>query len=256
MAEECIAHVARACPKCAEFKPATTEFFSFNVCRQKLNSWCKACSAAARRADRAKRPEHYARIDARSKKKNEEKVRARVNQHYAANRDKLLEKTRARMIAKRDIYNRNRREKLLKDAEYRARLCEARKRHREQNLEKYKAYHQKRWASASAAYKFKRSFGSAISHSLAGRGKGGRTWAKLVGYSVEELRAHLERQFLKGMSWDNYGEWHIDHILPLASFEFDGPDNDEFRRAWALTNLRPLWSRDNIRKGAKRLLLI
>ena len=47
------------------------------------------------------------------------------------------------------------------------------------------------------------------------------------------------------------GEWHIDHIVPLASFVIAGPDDPELRRAWALTNLRPLWAKDNMRKGAK-----
>ena len=67
---------------------------------------------------------------------------------------------------------------------------------------------------------------------------------------------HLERQFLPGMTWGNRGEWHIDHIVPLASFTFTSPDDPEFRAAWALTNLRPLWAKDNIRKSAKRTHLI
>ena len=74
---------------------------------------------------------------------------------------------------------------------------------------------------------------------------------QLVGYSAEELRTHLERQFLKGMSWENMDRWHIDHIVPLSSFTITGPDDPELRRAWALPNLRPLWAKDNIRKGAK-----
>lgn len=83
------------------------------------------------------------------------------------------------------------------------------------------------------------------------RGKAGRSWCDVVDYSVAELMAHLERQFLRGMSWENMGEWHIDHIVPLASFSFDSLDDGEFKRAWALTNLRPLWARDNIRKGSR-----
>src|SRR3546814_16139410 len=51
--------------------------------------------------------------------------------------------------------------------------------------------------------------------------------------------------------WDNRGEWHIDHIRPLCSFEFKSPDDPQFREAWALTNLRPLWARDNPRKGGR-----
>lgn len=63
-------------------------------------------------------------------------------------------------------------------------------------------------------------------------------------------------QFLPGMSWDNMAEWHIDHILPLASFSYASASDPEFRAAWALTNLRPLWSAENMQKGAKRVLLL
>src|SRR3546814_3330220 len=52
-----------------------------------------------------------------------------------------------------------------------------------------------------------------------GDGKNGRSWEILVGYTVADLMAHLERQFLPGMSWDNRGEWHIDHIRPLCRSE-------------------------------------
>lgn len=77
---------------------------------------------------------------------------------------------------------------------------------------------------------------------------------ELVGYSKEELKDHLERQFLPGMSWDNYGDWHIDHIRPLKYFE--EINEITIRQAWCLTNLRPLWARDNLRKNAKITHLI
>lgn len=58
------------------------------------------------------------------------------------------------------------------------------------------------------------------------------------------------------MTWANMGEWHIDHIVPLASFTFRDADDPEVKRAWALTNLRPIWARDNIIKKDKREFLI
>lgn len=79
---------------------------------------------------------------------------------------------------------------------------------------------------------------------------------ELVGYSMDELRAHLERQFTKGMGWHNMPMWHIDHIIPLSSFEISGPDDPTIRQAWALSNLRPLWAEDNQRKGASRETLL
>lgn len=86
--------------------------------------------------------------------------------------------------------------------------------------------------------------------------KGGRHWEDLLGYSGAQLRDHLERQFLPGMTWANRGQWHIDHIVPVSSFEFTTPDCPGFKAAWALSNLRPLWATENIRKSAKRTHLI
>lgn len=86
--------------------------------------------------------------------------------------------------------------------------------------------------------------------------KQGQSWEELIGYTVDDLRVHLERQFLPGMSWDNMGEWHIDHVLPLALHKFESPDDPEFKAAWSLPNLRPLWAEDNLKKNAKRLTLL
>lgn len=96
---------------------------------------------------------------------------------------------------------------------------------------------------------------NAVYRSLAGTRKQASTY-RALGYSLDELKQHLERQFLRGMSWDNYGEWHVDHIIPLAAFEIDGTDSEGFRAAWSLGNLRPLWARDNSIKRAARTHLI
>jgi hypothetical protein len=78
------------------------------------------------------------------------------------------------------------------------------------------------------------------------RGNGGRRTEDLIGYSMADLIVHLERQFVRGMTWDNYGSaWHIDHIIPLASFRFSSPDDPAFKTAWGLPNLRPLWAEAN-----------
>jgi len=98
-----------------------------------------------------------------------------------------------------------------------------------------------------------------IHKSLRARGgnKRNRPWESLVGYTVAELKLHIERQFRRGMSWKNYGKrWHIDHIRPLSSFDFKSPDDASFREAWALTNLQPLWAGDNQTKYAHRTHLI
>lgn len=95
----------------------------------------------------------------------------------------------------------------------------------------------------------------AVHRALNGK-KNGEPSFEVLGFSVEELTAHLERQFSRGMTWENYGDWHVDHIRPLASFQYHTASDPQFREAWALTNLRPFWGVENISKGARRLLLV
>lgn len=90
------------------------------------------------------------------------------------------------------------------------------------------------------------------------RGAKTERWEALCGYSFAELKRHIERQFTKGMTWENHGRrgWHIDHILPVSSFDIREPGDEAFRQCWALSNLRPLWGDENIRKQAKRTHLL
>lgn len=75
------------------------------------------------------------------------------------------------------------------------------------------------------------------------------TTLKLVGCSIEELKLHLESLFLPSMSWDNYGQWHIDHIIPCSSFDLS--NQNEQKKCFHYTNLQPLWAADNLKKGTK-----
>lgn len=82
--------------------------------------------------------------------------------------------------------------------------------------------------------------------------KTNKTFA-LLGYTIEELMNHLEKQFASGMTWNNYGEWHVDHKKPMALFEFTSTDDDGFKKCWSLDNLQPLWEKDNLSKGTRYL---
>ena len=91
----------------------------------------------------------------------------------------------------------------------------------------------------------------AINRSLKGA-KNGLHWENIVGYTVADLIQTLEKDFRDGMTWDNYGPlWHIDHMIPLARFEYDSPEDPEFKKAWALNNLQPLWANENRLKSDK-----
>jgi hypothetical protein len=80
--------------------------------------------------------------------------------------------------------------------------------------------------------------------------EGKSTWDFLP-YTVENLIRHLEGLFIEGMTWQNYGEWHIDHKRPDCSFDYKSVDDEDFQECWALKNLQPLWAVDNLKKGGK-----
>jgi hypothetical protein len=76
---------------------------------------------------------------------------------------------------------------------------------------------------------------------------------ELMGADIETIKKHLESLFKKGMNWDNHGEkgWHIDHILPCASFDLTDPEQQ--KQCFHYKNLQPLWAKDNLSKSDKIL---
>jgi hypothetical protein len=108
-------------------------------------------------------------------------------------------------------------------------------------------------------YKVASSVRNTIHSAIKRRGISKREWNKtkntfdLLGYTPIELVKHIESQFTGGMTWDNHSMkvWHLDHIRPVASFNFDSAEHPDFKKCWALNNLQPLWAQDNIRKGNK-----
>ena len=75
----------------------------------------------------------------------------------------------------------------------------------------------------------------------------------LVPYTLEELQNHLEDLFVDDMTWDNFGKWNIDHIVPCALLRTEDTGSMEFKVCWSLKNLRPLWASAN-KKKKDRLL--
>jgi len=77
---------------------------------------------------------------------------------------------------------------------------------------------------------------------------------EILGYSYEDFIKHIEKQFQPGMTWDNHGEWEIDHIIPASFFQFQSYEDVEFRMCWRLKNIQPLWKHQNRIKGNKILI--
>jgi hypothetical protein len=80
-------------------------------------------------------------------------------------------------------------------------------------------------------------------------GKKSDSFLELVGKSPKDLIAYIESLFKDGMSWDNYGQWHLDHIRPCASFDLSDPSQQKQCFHWS--NLQPLWATENLRKNSR-----
>lgn len=72
---------------------------------------------------------------------------------------------------------------------------------------------------------------------------------KLLGCSIPDLKKHLESKFTEGMNWENYGEWHIDHIIPCSVFDFTKIEAQIF--CFHYTNMQPMWGKENKSKNCR-----
>lgn len=210
----------KKCSMCHVSKPATREFFHGDKGkRDGLGSRCKACSNQARAKWNEKNQDRHVEYHKKYREENRDAIQKRNQAYYQENRDRLIEHAK--------MYARENRE---------SRAEAARNRYR-----------------ASPKEKIRFSVSSRIRRSLSGGSNG---VFRNLPYSKEELCEHLERQFLPGMTWDNYGEWHIDHIRPIASFDYSSTKDDGFLDCWDLSNLRPMWAKDNLSKSDKITHLI
>ena len=209
----------KTCTKCGNELPATEE--NFRVHKAVLNSQCRACDREYARKWNNEHPEKRKISKARYQKVHSESYTAYLVQWrkdhpgYATIESKKW---------------------------YHANLDKARAGRRKQATRARSKIENRLHANVSRG----------IHHMLA-NAKAGRHWPEILGYTIEELKHHLESKFLPGMSWDNYGlhGWHIDHIIPKEFFEFNSAEDAEFQYCWSLNNLQPMWAEDNIRKSNK-----
>ena len=101
-------------------------------------------------------------------------------------------------------------------------------------------------------YRLRRSLSERVRLEIKADGtRKGESTVSLLGCTIEEVRKHIESQFLPGMTWDNWSftGWHLDHIRPCASFDLTDPEQQ--KQCFHYTNLQPLWAKDNLEKSAK-----
>lgn len=218
--------MAKICKKCNEKKDLNA-FDADLRASDKLSTRCSTCLSEHRASLKVKQtersiawrkanPEIWKEIEFRSKSKNREKVLARMRSNHAANADKRRHNMRC-------YYSSN------KEA-----ILESRKKN--PNFRISKTLRSRISCAINRAKSGTRKQGSAV---------------KDLGCTVGELIAYLEQQFEPGMNWSNHAVdgWHIDHVIPLSSFDLS--DIDQFKKACHYTNLQPLWAPKNLSKGGK-----
>jgi len=216
--------ITKLCPKCKEIK-SLCEFHKDNSAKDGVQSYCKKCRSINKPKEilpegkkRCSRCKEVKTIDefgiARSRKDG---LKMYCKSCRKTESDPVKNKERSRK------YYINNKEKIIK------RSCKRQIEKREERNEYLKKYYKKN----SHIYAWR----SLLYRTLNGDPKNGSTFTYL-GYTYNTLKEYLEFLFTDGMTWDNYGEWHVDHIIPLSRFDDDTPPHI----VNALTNLQPLWA--------------
>jgi len=189
----------------------------------------------------------------RYRQKNKQKCKEWSDNYQKDNKEKIAiqrKKYRQEHRAERKKYNK---EWKRKNKEQTQRTS---KEYYHNNREKIREYHAKYMQTKTRTdpkFRLNKNIRNSIYLSLKNKNisKNGRPWESLVNFTLEELMIHFESLFQSGMTWENQGKWHIDHIKPISLFNFESINDPEFKKCWELNNLQPLWAIDNIRKHNK-----
>jgi hypothetical protein len=195
---------------------------------------------------RATRAEYYRQYY----QANRERIARRQKEYAQKNADRLRESSRKRYLANKarcQATNKRAAQKRIESDRKRVKAWRA------QNKDRVRAYNLRyvmKKLATDPLYWLKQRVRVRLCSVISPNSKTpkGRTIA-YVGCDVLTLKRHIESQFKDGMCWENRGQWHIDHIIPLALFDLR--DKDQQLAAFHYTNLRPMWASENVRKGAK-----
>ena len=180
-------------------------------------------------------------------------------EYYFNNKEKLIEKKKKYNLENKEnlkeyykLYYLNNKEQIKEyQKENKENIAKIKKEYylnnKEKSLETIRKYNLKR-RKTDSLYKLKCNLRTLISKSIKKQGysKKSKTF-NILGCTPVEFKQYLEKQFTNGMTWNNYGEWHLDHIYPISLSK----DEEELIRLNHYTNFQPLWALDNIKKGNK-----
>lgn len=254
----------KICTICKTEKPFT-EFHRSAGGKDGHCSWCKPCKSERKALEYAKNKDSTLKRMAEYRRLNSEKVAATKKRCYEAKKAEYATKGKAYYEANKAailescrLYREaNQGKKKASGEAYRAAnraaLNAKQSEYQKKNWERIKAYQAEYWSSrlkSDPLYALSKLVRRRICIAIAERGysKNTRT-ADMLGCDYETLKRHLELKFTSGMNWGNRGQWHIDHIIPLASAKTE----EELIKLCHYTNLQPLWAKENMSKGAKIL---
>ena len=213
---------------------------------------------------------------------NKDEISKRHRKYYETNREKILERTKEYHISNREkrlkeqkeYYLKNRERILEKDKQWReknpnymkeynkiwyknnrGKKIKQQKEYNGNHIEKIKKYHkeyEKDKRKVDLKYKLASKISRTIRKSLKGN-KDGKHWEDIVGYNLMKLIKHLKETIPKDYIWQDFleGKLHIDHKIPISAFNYTKPEHTDFKRCWALDNLRLLPAKENLIKGSK-----
>ena len=194
-------------------------------------------------------PEKAKECAKRTKEKGRERYKEQRLRYLQANREKILEKNRLHRQANLEKYRKKEKQYEEKNRE---KILTKKKAYQIKNRDRLSIEHNqycKKRRNEDPLFKLITNIRTTINRAIMRNSQGGRAKA-LLGCSIEELKKYLESKFQPDMSWENWTQdgWHIDHILPINSFDLTDPE--EQKRCFHYTNLQPLWAIDNLKKHA------
>lgn len=257
---------SKKCPTCGIVKPSA----EFNNDRSRIDglaSQCKACKAKYKLENREKVLARQREQNRKRAEKEKPEVEGRVCSQ--CNEYKLASEFWKDKHTSDGLYSccRSCKKKLESTERRRQNQLECGRKWRHENREYTNSYQRKyqgKKRKTDTAFRLRAIVSTAITNRMKGKrynNQSDRLTKKILEhlpYSVDQLKAHLESQFEPWMSWDNWGRydpnrktWQIDHIIPQSKLPFTDFNDDNFKKLWALKNLRPLEVIANIKKGNK-----
>lgn len=248
--------LTKFCKDCGQTKPLDQENWYYS--RGRANRICKLCQRAEnRRIHLRKRAERSEKVKLK-RLENIDQVRLKEREYAKLYRERNRELINARNKAR---YKQNPEQFKARSDKYKSnhpeRVRESRKRYRDESRQRdpegfaERRREAARKRSLKVEVRFANNVRAAIHfHLKRGGGKKSKSTILITGWSMDQLMSHLEPLFEEGMSFENYGDWHIDHIIPVGVFQFSDENDPIFQKLWALDNLAPLWSADNSQKLA------